>query len=520
MRHLSTRSWGIAAFIALCIASLAPIVLSRYLPFCDMYGVMGSAAAYFHRGDSTKLVDPYYTFSASASATALYFAVVVALAHVMPIWIANSLFIVVFIVLLPPLAMIYTLRAFGRDWRLALLVFAAIYHGVVWNGFMGAAASYGLIVLALGLAYQLCRPGPRRAEGGALLLTSLTLAAAHSFMALIGLGLCTLVVIADDTTMARRARALAAMVPGYLYIAHWLATYFPSHGDGGSRGVSTAIGALLRHGQGSLDEVHRWFIEGIVTTHLDDVLALFAGLSIVALLVFGVRGSVTELDGPPRPRAGRRTFIAWSVLVLVVALYFILPQVIAAPVYWWALRVRVIPLAFFLSLLCVRSSPRGLPWFALAPTLALSLAWSLYLAGDLRGYFNGRQLAGFDAIVDRIPSGKRVLFLHDPNDIGQHYARASYAYLMQNYVERSGGIAWPHMRAGQREIWASSTALHAPEWGVAAQFDWHTDAETFDYIVVKDREHARTPKPTSFSPANVFEPIAREGLWSLFRVIR
>lgn len=508
-------------FVALLLAALLPVLVSRYLPFCDMYGAFGVAAAFSHKGDPLRLVDSYYAFQASPSATAFYWCFLVVLGRIVPLWLANSIYIALFILILPPLALARTLRSFGRSPWLALLAFAGLYNGIVWNGFMGASATVGLSVLNLGLAHDIVQRRQLRLNIPLLVVSGLILASAHSFLAAIGLGLAGLVIgLTPAADRWGRLWATLSLCPAVVYVAQWLARHFPSgpgKAAGGGRQLLEALAGLLRHGLPSFAEAHSWFIEGLKQTRLDDWLAGVTVLTLLALLLFGIRRGSQPTEEPAPSRLAR--LLPWLLFLIPVALYFLFPMTIHRPIYWWALRVRMIPLAFLLAPLCIRSRARGLPPWVMAPALALSFSWSVYLAHDFRTYFNGVHMAGFDRMLDRIPPGKRVLLLLNPRDLSDHYERGAVAYVLSHYVARSGGVVFPLMHGTLRELWAVYHPFNAPSWGIATQFVWRAHAGYWDYLVIKDAVAVRTYTPADAPPGEL-QALGTFDLWRLYQVTR
>jgi len=146
------REPWLLAFVALALASLLPLCVTRYLPFCDLNGAEGLLGAWSKAGDPQARIAEAFDIQVRPLPNALFYAVGRVLVLVFSVPVAANLYLAIFCVLAVPLALLYTLRSFGKPPALALLSFAVVYHRCVWFGFVGSATAVPLLVLSWGLA--------------------------------------------------------------------------------------------------------------------------------------------------------------------------------------------------------------------------------------------------------------------------------------------------------------------------------------------------------------------------------
>src|SRR4051812_46882954 len=142
MRAFLARRWFALSFSICLAAVLLPLCQSRILPFQDYSGIVGLSGALAHRADPAANVRAFYDIDISASPCVLYFGWAwLAGAVGVPVEIAFDLFVALFAIAGPPLAMLLLLRTFRRPAWLSLLAFPISYHHQIWFGFLGSAAA-------------------------------------------------------------------------------------------------------------------------------------------------------------------------------------------------------------------------------------------------------------------------------------------------------------------------------------------------------------------------------------------
>ncbi len=497
------RAFALIFALAL-VAQVAPLAVTRVLPFHDAPGIEGLCGVFAHTDNPAARIAEFYDIDFGPYPSVLYFAWGFAAAKLhVPVDLAFNLFIAIFCVAGPALAMLVLLPAFGRPRELALLALPVTFHQQIWYGFVGSAAAVPGLLLALAFAKEVVdRPRPRAYLGlaGALLFTAF----AHPFALTMTLAVCAPLPLWRGTVRARGLRLLC-VVPTALFLAAWASTFF---GGGNDRvRVGARLARELRLERPPLLDDARVFLDwlgGGYAGHIDELVALVALAGLALFLARGVRDAALD------DRSGR-LWLAWACGILLAG-YLLLPNRVNWPTYWWGLRVRCALPLFLVAIVAVRISPRGLPRSALVLPAAVALAFGVYVTVDLATYWRGRVLDGFDQAIDAIPPGQSVLGM--PALRERHYGRA-HPYLVQYYVARKGGRAVPYLGGHPGSYWVTARpAPQAPPWGDPAQFVWQEHGAGYDYFLLERPMDGVWPEPFRDAPVTL---VSDRGQWRLYR---
>jgi hypothetical protein len=488
---------ALIALVAGVVAQALPVLLTRVVPFQDAAGFIGLGGVLAHLSDARTRAFFDVDFGFYPSWIPFAWAAMAAALH-LPIDVAFNLFMALFCLAGPPVALWFALRAFGRPGGLALLALPFGYHHQIWFGFLGSAAGITGLVAALAAARRVVdAPAPGRLAwlAGALLFV----AGCHPFALAL-----TLIVVAPmllfPGTWRDRAWRAAAFLPTILFLGAWARGFFTAGtGGGGGAPFGGPRPSLGEH----LSTFALW-LGGGYRAHLDELVVAAGLLAVVAFLVLGVRDS-----GEREPRV-RRWEAIWlgSAAALLAAGYLLLPDKVYWPTYWWGVRVRcVVPLCL-LAIVAIRPARRGLPLLAVAPAALAGLAFALYVAADFAGPWRDR-LRGFDEAIAAIPAGHSLLempALPDP-----HYT-LGHPYLGQYYVARTGGRAVPYLGGHPGSYWVTmKPPPPSPPWGDPAQFDWSVHGAGYDYFLLE--RPAVDPLAGNAAVERIFE----RGDWRLYR---
>jgi hypothetical protein len=518
------------------LATLAPLAATPVLPFHDMSGIIGLAGALAHFDDPATRVRELFDLDIRAYPSALYFGWGYLAGRLgIPIELAFRVFLAVFGVAGPPLALLVLLRAFGRPRWLALLAFPVVYHHQIWFGFLGSAASVTGLILLVAFGRRVI-DRPSAANHAALAAALLFVATAHPFPLALALGLIAPFALwpspaAAAAPPARRALAharaialrLACLVPAGVYLAGWVRGFFAA-GAGGASALDRAR-AELRLERPPLAEDAQIFLDWLgngYEGHADRLVPGVALASLLAVLAVGARPSPSEpppppADGDPSRRPLRDALlIGWAVGFLLAA-YLLLPNKLEWPQPWWGVRVRCVAPLFFIALAAARPSRRGLPALAAAPAVIAALAFAGFVTYDFRAHFRGKVLDGFDEALAAIPPGKIVLGL--PQNPDPHYVEG-HPYLVQHYVARSGGAAAPYLKGHPGAYWITMKPppLHPP-WGSPDGFVWSEHAPGYDYFLLELPVEGKPPAPFEDAPDGAVRLVVSRGRWRLYEKV-
>ncbi len=511
------KSWTWVV-LGLCLAAqAAPLLATRVLPFHDAPGLLGLAGVFAHTNDPAARISDFYDIDPRPTSSSLTFAWAYAAAKIgVPVDLAFHVFIALFCLAGPPLALAACLRAFGRPPALALLALPVGYHHQIWYGFLGSAAAVPGLLLALACAKHAVDK-PRIANHLGLAGSLAFVALAHPFSLAL-----TLAVVAPfpffplgsaaaaRTQLRIRGLRLACFVPAALLAAVSAPESPPSDGEGPS--VAQVLRAFRFEGPsfGYLRTFVEW-LGGGYANRVDEIVVGVALVCLVAFLVRGVRAATRQA----RPRTlADALWLGWAAGALALG-YWLLPDKVYWPTYWWGVRVRCVLPLFLVAVAAVRATPRGLPVWAAAPAAAAGLFLAAYTTWDFRTHFRGRVLSGFDAAIAAIPPGKSLLAMPAPNE--RHYRRG-HPYLGQYYVVRKGGRAAPYLLGHRGPYWVTlKPPPESPPWGDPGQFVWHAHAAGYDYFLVELPAEGPEPDPFREAPAGAVTLISGEGRWALYR---
>jgi hypothetical protein len=501
----------VAVFAGLIALAVAPLFAGRYLPFFDYPAHLAVPAALRHRADPATRIAALWELDLRLVPNALHYALTYLGSFLMPLQEASRLFVALFCVAALPLAAVFALVTFGRDWRLAVLVVPLCWNRALWYGFIGfcAAVPMSLVVVAL-IERDLRRPSARR-EIGLAALTAL-LAFTHFFVMVMTLLLAGTLALARTagTRRGQQLRALLPLLAGPAVMAPWFLSSLhhgpqPVGGATGhlfaSRPPLLAYAALLRH----------WFMDGYLGW-FDDALALVMILTLAALTLLSRRAPA---DGALLPPGTRRAPLALA--GVLAALYLLLPFEIHAPFQWWAMNVRALPLLFVWLLIGVAPGRLDRVGRALlVPVAATAALFFGYVAIDVARSFNGPEgMAGLDDVLSQVPPGAKVLGLYTDYRQTPHYAHYPYCYASSYAVVRGGGVAAPFIPIPQS--WTNPRVVPAhPLAGDAALFRFDRHAPGFSHFLVRTCVgQGCVPDPLA-GRAEV-ERVTERGRWRLYR---
>ena len=526
------RHWLAVAIAAGIAATWLPLLMTRVLPFHDASGIIGLGGALDHRDDPAARIGEFYQLDIRAYPSALYFGWLWLLSNLgIGAELAVSLFIAVFVLAGPPLALLLVLQAFRRPPWLALLVFPVSYHHQVWFGFLGSSAAITGLLLAVAFARRIVE---RASVGNTLGLAGaiLFVAAAHPFsLALTGMVIAPLLLWPPPGGRRDWRRWLRgygpralALLPSLLFLSSWFSGFFTRR-TGGS-GLLAKVSTELRLSLPKLADGPRfvdWLGNGY-RADWDEAVPLVALATLLAFLVLGARAGTPAAVGaesPPPARGWRDrdwltiVGLGWPVLSLALG-YLLLPMQLMWPEHWWGVRVRCVAPCFLLAIALVRprGERRGLPRLALAPALLVGLVFLGYVAHDFRSYFRNQVLAGFDETVALIPPGQSVLGFPVLPD--RHYTEG-HPYLVQHVVARKGGRAVPQLKGHPGSYWITmKDPPPSPAWGDPRQFVWSEHAAGYDFFLM-EMPIGRTPfDPFRDAPRERVGSVAVNGNWILW----
>lgn len=473
--RLDTRSPEFLSLVTLTALAVVPLWVGRFVPLFDYPAHLIVPAAMLHANDPAMRIAELYESNPGLNPNSLHYAFTYVVAHVVPLEVASKLFLSLAVAALP-WAMVFALVTFGRDWRLAFVAAPLCLGRGFWYGFVGHCAALPLSLVVLALVHRQART-PTRGQAVALGVAMLALPFAHFFTMLVTFAAAVVVAVRE-----RRPTSALPALTGPLVMVPWFvsALQHPSARpvmDGlpfALWGTPRDLFAMLQH----------WFMDAYAH-HGDEAVALVMVVTLALLYLW------------PSLARGLPTASTPLVLGVLFALgYFVLPFELHRPFEWWAMNVRLVPLAFLWLVIAApvaALSGRGRALVVVSQVVAA--AWFIGVAVDFR-QFNTRE-AGLGVALEQIPKGSVVLGLYTNYRAPMHYLHAEHFYASAYSVVGSGGVFAPFTSIPQAWRNPKHVPPHPPG-GDAALFRFEEHARGVTHFLVRWED----------APGNVADPLA------------
>jgi hypothetical protein len=391
------RRWGWELLFALAVAyTCLPLWAAAYLPVQDLPQHLAAIRVLHSFDDPAFGFARYFELQLFRTQYLAYYLAAHLLSYALDLELANRVLVTACLAG-TPYALRSLLRALGRDERYALFALPLAYNAHFILGFVNFLMAIALALWGLALAVRE-RDAPKLARAALLALVALTCFYSHVVpFALFALGAG---LIAIDRDVSRTARRLLPLAPSALASAVWIfgspagrATV--SAASGGAQGPKATFVPL----ELALRDLPNWLTD-ILHGDLDRQLLRWFGLVFLLALFAGL---LPQHAAAPRHRVVARL----GILPLAAAvLYFVAPT---GHDWIWPIAQRFPLLAI---LFAIPVLPRVSPALGGAVAAALLLVTALQVREVSRA-FDGFQaeVADFDAALERIPPGRRVLGL-------------------------------------------------------------------------------------------------------------
>lgn len=502
MARPDSRSPEFVALLSLTALAVLPLWMGRFLPLYDYPAHLVIPAVLLRWDDPT--TQALYVATPGLNPNSLHYAFTWLLGHVVSVEVASKVFLSLALLALP-WAMVFALRTFGRDFRLVVLALPLCYGRGFWYGFVGFCAALPLALVALSLTWKLVStPSPRRRTAVLLLVVMVVFPFAHFFVmaATFGVGL-MLVLLAARRGGAAVARRAWPLLGGPLVMAPWVlsrvtGTSAPgSTGPGGPLFTRPPLGEYLAMAQ-------HWFLDGYVAS-FDEWLA--AGMVVTLAALMGVG----RLWAASSPEADRTAPVVAG--LTFAAAYVLLPFELNRPFQWWAMNVRMLPLAFlWLVVACPGSRLSVWGRWALAPLWVGTAAYFLFIASDFRR-FNDEE-AGLSEALAALPRGAQVQTVLTDYRGPMHYSHSPNFYAGAWAVANGAGTSAPFPPIPQGWVNARETP-ETPIAGDSAFFDPSRHLAGFTHFLVRVcSEPGCLPDP--LERVSVVQRIVDAGHWRTY----
>ncbi len=496
LRKLVGWEGGLAVvWFALTIFALVPVWGQRLLPMLDTPSHLALARGWHSFHDPAYRIAEFYSLRIRPVPYVAFYATIDALMYVMPIELANKLFLSVYLVLFP-LSILSVARAFGRSPWLAVGAFPLAFNQNWIYGFSSFLMSVAISFFALAQLLRLLQ-GPTTKRALRLGVLCLLAYVFHIMpWAMFGLGAIVLLWMWRRSLSAVYIAALA-MAPSVLLALYAIwddrAEGVYLKGEGGFDGVFKSFPL-------SVGEWPRRVME-LFPGPLDGAILLVLAVTTVALVWWrGAKGSPVLV----------------VLLVLMGLEYVSLPYSISKPMSWWFVAPRIPSMMAPLMLLLPEGSFKGRQRLALLPFVLAGVVLPLALSQRYRG-FSRRNIA-FMHLCERIPDGASTFVDYRGMVRGKGSAELSGDPATAGPVYWHFG-SWPMALHGgygpsifdQGIPIRPKQKLLAPTPAQADSFTFRAAPE-FDYYLVREA-------PEHFDREPAVEVVEKRGDWTLYHRI-
>lgn len=512
---MKTRLLAAGFWFALIWPGLMPFICP-YPPFQDWPAHVGVIGALVHLDDPRANILQFYEYTGWFKLNMLFYLPAWALSELLgpdrlsPIGAANLCLAIALAGLGPSVWLLC--RMVDADPRMAVLATPLALGRQVFCGFGPNAAALVLFVLALAAFFWARRGGPLGLATAGLTVVLVALASMHAFIFLAGAGLILLLALGDLIAPPRRAGAVALV--GLLVSGVFFGVLFRQGlgvaGHAAGDPMQAIWQAILHAPRNRLvDTFWAWLFASYRYQRVDDLCQVGW-----AVAVAGAALVTWTVEGGRWWRTGRAAL--FGLAGVTVVMFVVLPENVGPPVNWWGARLRLPVLAALLVLPMIgRSVGREVSAFIAAAGLASTITVGLALY-DLHR-FHRTYGEGLSEVLDEVPWGQRVTFLHYTPRVVNEYPGQPFGYFGNFYLAHRGGVV-PQDFFERRELpFHRRQTRPSPPWGLAAGFRWPNHIEGFDAVLL------RTDPPASVTPffGNVtkLELAAAAGGWRYYRVL-
>lgn len=513
-----------AVFAALWVTTLVPIWRPRFLPLLDLPNHLSAIAIWHRYADPSWGYQRFYNLNLLPLPYWGYFFPVHMLAYLMPIEVANKVYLSAYALALPAGGALLA-RQMGRSPWLCVFVFPLVFNMNFAFGFITFCAGMTLLLFALVVLDRFLQ-SPTRGRGLALFALTTFLYTTHVLPWLF-FGVAALILLfchgqGHGLRPLRMLAAAAAMLPSvalgvFAFRAAQTAGTHVKPGELDYRASSEA----LTHG------IEQAFHRVLATWPAD--LPYQIMLLLALCWVFAM--SSGRSDVPPEAARERESMGGGAtsggfryrlelVLALACCAAVFLPMHLFKPVDLWMIGGRFVSVVVLFAVLLPRgpfvgegSGRRGL---LLVPVVLLHVVYAYRLTTQWREF--DRRAASVRRLAKRIPRGSSTLTL----TLGE-LTDPSVDYQTVPYVQFH---AYPQFFAGGFEPWVLNTGfpmvrkpgagLPSPRWKQPQQFRYELHGRYYDYVLIRGeaRDHQMFgPDDGPSAPL-----VAQDGEWRLYRI--
>ena len=497
----------VAAFTVLWICALVPLWAPRFLPLLDLPNHLDAIAIWHRYRDPSWGYSKYYDLNLIPLPYWGYFLPVHLLSYLMPIEIANKVYLSAYALCLP-LSTAVLARQMGRSHWLAFFAFPLVFNMNFSYGFITFCVGVVVLTFALVVLDRFLEE-PTRRRGWALAILSIVLYLTH-ILPWMFFGVASMVLVFCHGWHPRRILVAAALEMPSLALAIY--GFRRSAGITAVQSGPFAYDAKSEELIGSLQQIPLRVVTGWPANAPYWIVIGLALCWLTVLLTARTDGD----DGEAR-RFGF-PYRLELVALLAAAAYLLLPMHLFKPVDLWMIGGRFITLVALYGALLPHGPLLGKRRLLLVPVMLLSIYYPLALAKKWVQF--DRRAAGFRRLMRHVERGSSTLtlVLGDGSDLSVDPQAVPYLQFHAYAQYLAGGYDPWALDTGFPTVHKPNTGLPAPRWKHPESFTFDQHGTHYDYILTKGEwtDHAMFgPDDTGRAPL-----VAQDGDWRLYSVGR
>jgi hypothetical protein len=496
------------AIACLWMITLAPIWEPRFLPLLDLPNHLDAIAIWHRFNDPSWGYQRFYRLNLLPLPYWGYFFPVHMLSYLMPIEVANKVYLSAYALALPLGAMLLARRT-GRSPWLALLVFPLVFNFNFSLGFITFCGGMTLMLYAFVVLDRFLE-APSRGRALALFLLTTSLYTTHVLPWLF-FGVAALPWLFFYGLRPRRMLAAAALMLPSVALG---AFAFNASRDGSThvQAGPLAFHAKFEQPMASIEQaIHRV----LATWPGTKPLYLMLGFAFVWLLLM----ATPRADRPSEQTRGfpyRIEFLCALAALAVLAL----PAHLLKPVDLWMIGGRFVSVAALFLVLLPRGPIVGRGSGARSLLLIVAVGLNVVYVNDLARQWRrfDHKVASVRRLMELVPRGSSTLTL-TLNDLSDSSVDPQAVPFVQFH-------AYPQFFAGGFDPWALNTGfpmvarpeakLPSPRWKQPRQFRFEQHGIYYDYILT----HSESFDHQLFGPDDAGRAplLKQDGDWRLYQV--
>ena len=497
----------VAAFAVLWICALVPIWAPRFLPLLDLPDHLDAIAIWHRYRNPSWGYSKYYDLNLIPLPYWGYFLPVHLLSYLMPIEVANKVYLSAYALTLPLSAAVLA-RQMGRSHWLAFFAFPLVFNMNFSYGFITFCGGIVVLTFALVVLDRFLEQ-PSRRRGWALALLSIVLYLTH-VLPWMFFGVASMVLVFCHGWHPRRILVAAALELPSLALA-----LYGFRRAAGVTAVQSGPFAYDAKGEELIGSLQQIPLRVIAGWPANGPYWIVIGLALCWLAVL-----LTARTGADDGEARRDGFPYRLELVtlLAAAAYLFLPMHLFKPVDLWMIGGRFITLVALFGALLPHGPIADKRRLLLVPVMLLSVYYPIALAKKWMQF--DRRAAGFRRLMRRVERGSSTLtlVLGDGSDLAVDPAAVPYLQFHAYAQYLGGGFDPWALDTGFPTIHKPGTELPAPRWKHPESFTFDQHGVHYDYIITKGEwtDHATFgPDDSGRAPL-----VAQDGDWRLYSVGR